>query len=499
MKIGWRIWLLIAILLLSILAIKPSFETGVSVSSVTKNTSVFDSGLRAGETIKTVNGQPVKSIADYTILTNSYNTSEEKRIDITTNKDTYTFLTRGVPNISVSAIPSTRIKTGLDLSGGARALVKPDVKINDAQLQDLVDISRNRFNVYGLQDVQVSGVTDLDGNKFMLVEVAGATPTDLEQLIGQQGKFEGRIGNITVFSSERGDIADVCKNDASCAGVRQCDPSQDGYVCTFQFVVYLTEKAAERHAAVTGNISLDETGKYLSQKIDLLVDNETVSSLLIGVDLRGKVTTQIQVQGSGKGKTQPDALTDAKAQMANLQTILKTGSLPYKLVIVKLDTISPNLGNDFIRLLFIAGGLSMLAVGLIVLVRYRKIKASLALLFTSFSELLIILGVAAFIRWNLDLPSIAGILATIGTGVDAQIMIMDEAERGKELSIKERMKRALFVIVTAYATAVVSLIPLWWAGAGLFKGFALTTIIGITAGVLITRPAFAEMIKRMKE
>ena len=69
----------------------------------------------------------------------------------------------------------------------------------------------------------------------------------------------------------------------------------------------------------------------------------------------------------------------------------------------------------------------------------------------------------------------------------------------KAISIKERMKRALFVIVSAYLTGVVSLIPLYWAGAGLFKGFALTTIIGITAGVLITRPAFADIIKKLEE
>ena len=96
------------------------------------------------------------------------------------------------------------------------------------------------------------------------------------------------------------------------------------------------------------------------------------------------------------------------------------------------------------------------------------------------------------------MPSIAGILATIGTGVDQQIVILDEARRSKETSIKEKMKRAIFIVMSAYATSLVSLLPLYWAGAGLFKGFAVTTIIGITAGVLISRPAFAEMIKRIE-
>jgi preprotein translocase subunit SecD len=138
-------------------------------------------------------------------------------------------------------------------------------------------------------------------------------------------------------------------------------------------------------------------------------------------------------------------------------------------------------------------------VGIIVLVRYRKFKISFALLLTAFSELAIILGIASLIGWNLDLASIAGILATVGTGVDQQIVILDEARMGKETSIKRRMKMALFVVMTAYLTSLVSLLPLYWAGAGLFKGFAFTTIIGITAGVFITRPAFADIIKSMED
>ena len=123
----------------------------------------------------------------------------------------------------------------------------------------------------------------------------------------------------------------------------------------------------------------------------------------------------------------------------------------------------------------------------------------MALLLTSISEVIIILGIASFIKWNLDLPSIAGILATIGTGIDQQIIILDEARQSLFLSIKQRLKRAFTIILGAYFTALAALLPLLWAVAGLFKGFAITTIIGITAGVLITRPAFTDMIGRIEE
>jgi preprotein translocase subunit SecD len=61
------------------------------------------------------------------------------------------------------------------------------------------------------------------------------------------------------------------------------------------------------------------------------------------------------------------------------------------------------------------------------------------------------------------------------------------------------MKRAFAIIIGAYFTAVVAMIPLLWAGAGLLRGFAFTTILGITTGVLITRPAFADMVKRIEK
>jgi len=96
-----------------------------------------------------------------------------------------------------------------------------------------------------------------------------------------------------------------------------------------------------------------------------------------------------------------------------------------------------------------------------------------------------------------DLASIAGILVVIGTGLDHQIIILDEINLGKIYGWKEKMRRAFFIIVGAFATTFVAMLPLAWAGAGLLKGFAVTTIIGITVGILITRPAFADMIKKI--
>lgn len=497
-KITVKIWILIIALILSLLAISPSFERGVVVKSVDIDSQLYEQGLRQGEIIKSVNGEIINNKEDYArIVGGILQDNLEKRVDVETKSGSYTILTNKSLGVSVADIPKTKIKTGLDLQGGARALVQPDVDLNDNQLDDLVSVMRNRFNVFGLSDVQVRGVTDLSGNKFVLIEVAGATPGDLEDLVSQQGKFEAKIANETVFTGGEGDISDVCRNDASCASVTSCTPVQGGYACNFAFTIYLTESAAKRHAEMTGGLGLDETGRYLSEKLYLYIDESEVDSLLISSNLRGQETTEISIQGSGTGDTREEALANAKTEMNKLQTILITGSIPYKLDIVKLDNLSPLLGGEFTRAILIAGIAAMALVSIIIFIRYRKVKASLALIFTSFSEIFIILGVAAFIKWNLDLASIAGILATIGTGVDDQIIILDETFREKASGIKQKLKRAFFIIFGTYATTMVSLIPLYWAGAGLFKGFAFTTIIGITVGVLITRRAFGDIIRQI--
>ena len=499
MKLYFRVWILIVVLLMSLLVIKPTFESGVIVKSIESNSSVFAAGLRQSEIITSINEIEIKNKQEYAGAINSiFIDDEEKRLSIKTNKNAYIFLTDEAPKITVDNIPKTRIQTGLDLRGGARALVKTDVEISDSELDDLVGIARNRFNVYGLSDVNIKGVSDLGGNKFMLVEVAGASPNDLEKLISQQGKFEAKIKNQTVFEGGEKDISDVCRNDATCAAVTNCFPVEGGEACNFQFSVYLKEEAAQRHADVTSNITLDETGQYLSERLYLFIDGNEASSLLISSGLRGQVTTQISIQGSGTGETRERAIENTRAEMNRLQTILLTGSLPYELEIVKLDTISPTLGKEFTRGIALLALVSFAVVSIILFVRYRKIKLTLAVIMTMFSEAFITLGIAAFLKWNLDAASIAGIIAGMGTGVNDQIVIIDESEADEKSTIKEKVKRALFIIMGAFFTIFVAMLPLFWAGAGMLRGFAFTTIIGITVGILITRPAFADIVRKIE-
>ncbi len=503
-KLTIRVWILVIALLLAFLAISPwkaAYE-GVVIKSVEKNSTVFEAGLRQGMVISSINGDNIKNLQEYSKLITAISNSSENKFIIGTNQGEFIFLSNSLGDLVVSNLPASNLKTGLDLSGGARALVKAQNQtLTSEQLTDLVEITSQRFNAFGLTDVVIKPVSDLAGGNYMLIEIAGSTPTELKELLESQGKFEARIGNDSVFIGGERDITYVGSSGQD-AGIYTCNQQQTGYACEFRFTISLSEKAAQRQADLTSNLSinLSSGGKYLEKPLDLFVDDNLLDTLQIGSDLKGRVTTQIQISGSGTGANQQEAYKDAQANMKKLQTILKTGSLPFKLEIVKLDNLSAALGKEFTKNIVYLALLVFAIISIILYIRYRKIKLTLAIILTMFSEAFITLGIAALIRWNLDVASIAGIIAGMGTGVNDQIIIIDESTSNKStLKLKERIKRALSIIVAAFFTIIAAMLPLFWAGAGMLKGFALTTIISVSIGILITRPAFADIAQKIQE
>jgi preprotein translocase subunit SecD len=504
-KITLRVWILIIALVFAFVAIAPwkYFDSGVEIKSVEKNSSFYEGGLRAGMIIKEINNVPIKNFQDYsTEIESIFISSEPVKMVVKTSSEELIFLAKDPSKLIVGELPGTNIKTGLDLSGGARALIKAEnASITSEELDDLISITSERFNAFGLKDIVVKPVRDLSGQNFMMIEIAGATQTDLKELLENQGKFEAKIGNETIFVGGEKDITYVGASGQD-AGIYSCETYQAQEVCQFRFVIYLSEEAAQRQADVTATLSLNLStgGKYLEKPLDLYVDDVLVDSLSIGEDLKGRVTTQIQISGSGSGTTRQEALDESKKQMKKLQTILKTGSLPYKLEIVKLDTISPALGKEFTKNILYLGAIVFIIISGILFIRYRKIKLTAAVILTMFSEAFITIAIATFIQWNLDVAGIAGIIAGMGTGVNDQIVIIDESSTDSNKSkLKERIKRALFIIFGAFFTIIAAMIPLFWAGAGMLKGFALTTIIGVSVGILITRPAFAQIAEKIQE
>ena len=193
-------------------------------------------------------------------------------------------------------------------------------------------------------------------------------------------------------------------------------------------------------------------------------------------------------------------LEDAKREMTKMVVILRSGKLPVKLKIATTMHVSPTLGQQFIGYAGWIGLLAWIIVGLIVYFRYRRIKLSAIIMANNLSEIIIILGIAALISWEIDMAALAGIVAAVGTGVDHMIVISDEilsgGKRKEEISLLGRIKKAFSIIFAAAATTTAAMLPLITLGFGLMKGFAITTLIGLGVGVLIVRPAFARLIEK---
>lgn len=479
----------------------PGFITSNrTVVNVEGNTS-----LKKGMIIEAINGKQITT--DEEIQQIIKELIKKETFIIKTNKGEYATLISRMPDLTVRAAQKTNINKGLELQGGSRVIIRPVAEngttVDDRQIQDMIDVLSNRLNVYGLADLKMRPASDFEGNKFIVIEIAGASREEVRELIGKQGKFEAKISDNVVFRGGQGDIPFVCRNDGSCSGIRPpCQQlASDQWVCTFEFAITLSETSAKRHADITSKIDVNVSqsgAQYLSQPLDLYLDDQLVESLQISADLKGREATQIAISGPGYGATEQAAYDTALQQMNKLQTILITGSLPVKIEIEKLDTISPMLGQEFIKNSFMVGFIAILAVTAVIYLRYHKFAITIPIMVTVISEVTLTLGMAALLQWSMDLASIAGIIAAVGTGVNDQIVITDEVLKGEQLlGWKERVKRAFFIIMAAYATTVAAMIPLWGAGAGLVRGFAVTTVIGVTVGVFITRPAYASMIDKI--
>lgn len=516
---NWRVIILAVFIIVSLIAIHPTSSEGVAIRSVLANSSASIAGIPspnpniqpvARERVLAINNKPVRDVDDYYSIISGI--PPNRTITVKTSKSTYRLVTKEEDiGLRIFEAPATNIRKGLDLQGGTRVLLQPETKLSPDDVSVLIDNMKERLNVYGLSDLLIREANDLPpplgtGNQYIVVEIAGATEEEVKELLAKQGKFEAKIGNKTVFRGGQ-DIVYVARS-ASEAGIDPstgCGQDNSQWFCRFRFSITLSQEAAQRQADATKDLSViydSVSGRsdYLSEKLELFLDDKKVDELSIGADLKGQAEAQISISGSGAGANQQEAVSNSLQNMKRLQTILITGSLPVKLSIVKTDAISPVLGEGFVKNSILMSLLAIIAVAIVISIRYRNLLISLPIFITMLSEVVILLGIAAIIKQNMDLAAIAGILVAIGTGVDDQIVITDETLKGETANVynwKEKVKRAFLIIMLAYLTVVVAMIPLIFAGAGLLKGFAITTIIGVTIGVFVTRPAYSAFVEIM--
>jgi preprotein translocase subunit SecD len=430
--------------------------------------------------------------------------------------------------------------------------------VTDAVIQQIISTLETRINVFGLREVTFQPIKDFSGNSYIQIEMAGGSKEEIENLLSKQGMFEGKIPKIINFNNNSGtlnleksysiilkndsieinntllkvndtseiegipfqltnltnssavlfftvftgkDIQSVCLQDQPGICISRILMVKDGY--EFNFQVFITKEGAENFAAVTKDMKVitdPNTGnKYLESKIYLYLDQNLITELSISSELKGQAYTTPAI--TGFRKTRDEAL---KEQLM-LKSILQSGALPTSLEVIRTDQISPALGNEFIQSTIVAAIAASLTVSIILYLRYRSFKILIPNMLWSFFELILTLGGAALIKWTLDLSSIAGIIAAIGEGTNDQVLMIDEVleggngEEGKSFTLKQRLKRAFFIVVGSAVIIMMSVVPMIFIGVGVMKGFAITTLIGTLIGAVITRPAFSIVAQKVLE
>src|SRR6202042_2061039 len=170
-----------------------------------------------------------------------------------------------------------------------------------------------------------------------------------------------------------------------------------------------------------------------------------------------------------------------------LSKMLRTGALPASINYLEDRTVGASLGADSIRQGVTAAVVGVLVVMGFMLLYYRGsgINADLAL----FLNLVILLGFMGFSGATLTLPGIAGVILTIGMGVDSNVLIFErireELRLGKTsaAAIQEGFAHAWVTIIDTHVTTIVSAAILFILGTGPVKGFAVTLTFGLAANL----------------
>jgi preprotein translocase subunit SecD len=262
--------------------------------------------------------------------------------------------------------------------------------------------------------------------------------------------------------------------------LRDAEPSRDeNGQPSVQFT--LTNEGGRRFAAFTG--------AHVGDNLAVVLDNKVQEVAVI--------KEQIHDTGVINGR-----FTEQEAK--DLGMILRSGALPAGIKYLEERTVGPSLGSDSIRAGVTAAVIGMLAVLIFMLFYYHAagINADVALIL----NLIILLGFLGFSGATLTLPGIAGVILTVGMGVDSNVLIFErireELRNGKTppSAVEQGFSHAWITIVDTHVTTIVSAIILFIFGTGPVRGFAVTLSFGLFANlftaVFVSRVIFDWILSR---
>jgi preprotein translocase subunit SecD len=394
---------------------------------------------------------------------------------------------------------------GTGTNGSYAFTMRPNIQVNlreEAVVQARQTIER-RVNELGVTEPSIAQ----QGADQILVQLPGVTDVErAKEIIGSPGLLELKIVERMAGTKE-----ELLVNGQPPQGseVLPGTTSGLGAAGTSYYLV-------KRVAAVTGRDlrnarpSLDEnnrpavsftlnteggrkfgkvTRENIGRQLAIVLDGRVQSA----PNIEGQINTEGRISGS---------FTQEEVQ--NLSLVLRSGALPASLTYLKEQTIGPSLGADSIRSGVLASvvGLSLVIAFMLVYYKLSGVNAVVALIF----NLIILLGLMAYVGAVMTLPGIAGFVLTMGIGVDSNVLIFErikeelEAQRGVRASINAGFNRVFWTLVDTHVAALISCAFLFQFGTGPIRGFAVTLVIGLISNlftsIFVSRTLFELALSR---
>jgi len=381
------------------------------------------------------------------------------------------------------------------------------LRIRKHAMTQAIEVIRNRIDQFGVSEP----VIEQQGKDRILIQLPGVTdPERAMALIGRTARLEFKLvddsndpavflsgknslpaGEEILYGAKVSDRTGISKIPylLKSQALMNGDLISDARVSFGQF--------NEPYVSLTFNSSgaklFDQiTKNHVKQRLAIVLDRTVYSAPVIQEEISGG---QAQITGSFSMKEAKD-----------LAIVLRSGALPAPVRILQNVTVGPSLGKDSISAGLHAAliALSLVLVFMAIYYRFSGVVADFALAL----NILFLMGAMAALHATLTLPGIAGIILTVGMGVDSNVLIFErireEIRSGKPVrsSIDSGYDKAFLTIVDSHVTTLITAMILFIFGTGPIKGFAVTLTVGITINLFTslvgTRIVFDLLARRSK-
>lgn len=407
-------------------------------------------------------------------------------------------------------LPEYDLTSGLNNTWTVSMKPQSLVELKNRAVQQAIETIRNRVDSLGVTEptIQEHGLGDYQ----ILVQLPGVDdPARVKEVMQSTAMLEIRQALGGPYSSEQQALQEhggVLPSDTVLLPGRSIGTSEGEGGQTW----YLISRAS----AVTGrdlrsaSASRDENGQ---PAVSFSLTNDggrrffAFTSAHVGDDLAVVLDNKVQEKAVIKEPIRDQGIINGRfteQEAKDLALILRSGALPAGIRYLEERTVGPSLGSDSIRAGVTAAIIGMLAVLIFMLVYYHGagVNADVALIL----NLIILLGFMGYSTATLTLPGIAGVILTVGMGVDSNVLIFErireELRNGKTppSAVEQGFSHAWTAIFDTHVTTIVSAAILFIFGTGPVKGFATTLVVGLGANlftaVFVSRIIFDWILSR---